>query len=51
MCKLSERDELMIIYTRKFLEDARDCIDYGEFDHKKDIEDCLAWMKELRTRL
>ena len=44
------KDDEMAILTRKFLEDARDCIDYGEFDHKKEIQDCMEWLKQLRDQ-
>ena len=44
------KDDEMFILAQKFLADARDCIDYRDFDHKKDIRDCMDWLKQLRDQ-
>ena len=46
----TSKDDEIVILTRKFLADARDCIDYGKFDHKKEIQDCLDWLEKLRDQ-
>lgn len=46
----TSKDDEMVILAQKFLSDARDCIDYGEFDHKQDIQDCMDWLKQLRDQ-
>ena len=46
----SEEDERLMILSRKFLDDAKH-IDYGEFEHKKEIEECMAWLKLIKERI
>lgn len=45
--KLTEFDKTMIIYSRKYLDDALHCIDYSD-DQKKEIKDCMDWLDTLR---
>jgi len=51
MGKLSQKDEEMIIFARKYLHDALECIDYGDSDSKERIKKCMEWLTELKTRL
>ena len=45
--KLSERDLTMIIYTRKFLDDAKRCLDLSD-EQKVEIFQCMEWLDSLR---
>ena len=48
--KWSEEDERLMVLSRKFLDDAKH-IDYGEFEHKKEIEECMDWIRNLKERV
>ena len=48
--KLSEHDLTMIIYSRKYLDDAKRSLDYTD-DEKVEIFKCMEWLKELKVRL
>lgn len=45
----SEEDEKMIIYARKYLDDALHEIGYSQ-DSQKEIKECMDWLKSLRPR-
>jgi hypothetical protein len=48
--KLSEHDLRMIIYARKFIDDAKRSLTYTD-DEKLEIFKCMEWLKELKIRL
>ena len=45
--KLTEYDKKMIIYTRKFLDDAKRCLDLSD-EQKVEIFQCMEWLDSLR---
>ena len=51
--KLPGHDLTMIIYARKYLDDALHGIDYGEFEEeaKAQIKEAMEWLWELKVRL
>jgi hypothetical protein len=48
---LTKEDEEMIIYARKYLHDALECIDYSDTSSKERIKKCMEWISGLKTRL
>ena len=48
--KLSERDLTMIIYARKYLDDAKRSLAYTD-DERAEIFKCMEWLTELKVRL
>jgi len=50
MKKLSEHDSTMIIYARKYLDDAKRSIAYTD-DERAEISKCMEWLTELKVRL
>ena len=48
--KLSERDLTMIIYARKYLDDAKRSLAYTD-DERVEIFKCMEWLTELKVRL
>ena len=44
--KLSEYDKTMIVYTKKFLNDAKTCLNYSD-EQNIEIFKCLEWLNSL----
>lgn len=48
--KLSEHDLTMIIYARKYIDDAKRSLAYTD-EERVEIFKCMEWLDELKVRL